>query len=58
VVDEGLAGATDVNVLAEGTGHSRLVGTLDSGFTDVGCTRPSSTPGPSCSGSIRVRRPS
>jgi hypothetical protein len=34
VVDD-LAGATDSNVLAEATGHSRLLGTLDRGFADV-----------------------
>lgn len=45
VVDEGLAGATDSNVLAEATAHDRLVVTLDRGFPDVRTHPPGSHAG-------------
>jgi predicted nuclease of predicted toxin-antitoxin system len=56
VVDEGLAGATDTNVLAEATGRDRLVITLDPASPMSGCTRPSPTPESSCSEST-ISRP-
>ncbi len=45
VVDEGLAGATDGNVLAEATARNQLVVTLDRGFADVRTHPPGSHAG-------------
>ncbi len=45
VVDEGLAGATDSNVLAEATARDRLVITLDRGFADARMHPPGSHAG-------------
>jgi predicted nuclease of predicted toxin-antitoxin system len=45
VVDEGLAGATDSNVLAEATARDRLVITLDRGFADARVHPPGSHAG-------------
>ena len=45
VVEEGLAGATDVEVLAQATSSDRLVVTLDRGFADVRVHPPGSHAG-------------
>ncbi len=45
MVDEGLAGATDSNVLAEATARDRLVITLDRGFADARMHPPGSYAG-------------
>ncbi len=45
MVDEGLAGATDSNVLAEATECDRLVITLDRGFADARMHPPGSHAG-------------
>ncbi len=45
VINEGLAGATDVNVLANATSSSRLVVTLDRGFADFRTHPPGSHAG-------------
>ncbi len=44
-VDEGLAGATDSNVLAEATARAQLVITLDRGFADARMHPPGSHAG-------------
>ncbi len=56
VVDEGLAGATDSNVLAEATARDRLVPRSTAASLTLGCIHPAPMPGSSCSG-LRTSRP-